>query len=169
VHIALRLQGEASWALVVSDTGPGLPSHADGDLFARFTRGEGEMGDGTGLGLSITRDLVVAMGGTLSIRDREQGGTEARVCLPLRAADPVSMPRVDVFPPAAALQDLRAAAQRGDMVGLEARCRDLRDADPSLGPFTEQALALIAQFDDESLSALFDQAPDTEPAGAHHD
>ncbi|MBM3115076.1 sensor histidine kinase [Jeongeupia naejangsanensis] len=66
--ITLAARAEpASLLLLVSDTGPGLPTGQEEALFAKFSRGtaEGSIG-GVGLGLALCRAIVHAHGGTIS-------------------------------------------------------------------------------------------------------
>ena len=52
----------------VSDTGPGIESEKQAQLFEPFHQGEaGRKFGGTGLGLAITRRQVELMGGTLKV------------------------------------------------------------------------------------------------------
>jgi signal transduction histidine kinase len=44
--------------------------------------------DGSGLGLAIVRSLVLAQGGTVRLANGPDGGTVARVTLPLEASAP---------------------------------------------------------------------------------
>jgi two-component system, OmpR family, sensor histidine kinase BaeS len=67
-------------AIVVSDTGSGVPSDLVPRVFERFARGEGS--DGTGLGLAIARDLVEAMGGSIELASRDGAGTTVTIRLP---------------------------------------------------------------------------------------
>jgi len=64
--------------LTVSDNGAGLPAEVRGHLGEPFVTTKP---DGTGLGLFVTDLLVRRMGGSLSLEDREGGGTVARVRL----------------------------------------------------------------------------------------
>ena len=64
----------------VEDTGPGLPPKARDNLFSPFA-GSARKG-GTGLGLAIARELVVAHGGTLELRDDRAVGTQFEIRLP---------------------------------------------------------------------------------------
>lgn len=70
--------GDAA-VLSIADTGPGIPP---GELervreaFYSLRKG------GTGLGLAIAERIVTAHGGALELRNRPEGGLEARVILP---------------------------------------------------------------------------------------
>jgi hypothetical protein len=73
--------------LEVSDTGVGIPTDEQGQVFQRFYRSstaqELEI-QGTGLGLSIVQTIVTSHGGRVMVASRPGGGTTARVDLPLR-------------------------------------------------------------------------------------
>jgi signal transduction histidine kinase len=68
----------AAVTVIVTDSGPGLPETAN--LFVPFfTTKPG----GTGIGLVLSRQILEAHGGTLTVRDRaDGGGVEARLTLP---------------------------------------------------------------------------------------
>ncbi len=72
--------------LTISDTGPGIP-HADLEhVFEPFVRLETSRSrdtGGTGLGLSIARTIVRAHGGDVILSNREGGGLDVIVTLPL--------------------------------------------------------------------------------------
>jgi two-component system NtrC family sensor kinase len=80
VTCRLEQKGE-SLRVTVADHGAGLPPDAADRLFQPFytTKKSG----GTGLGLAISRDIVRRHGGDLTLVARPEGGTEARVDLPL--------------------------------------------------------------------------------------
>ncbi len=66
-------------ALVVTDSGPGLPAGERGELFEPLvSRRPG----GTGLGLAIARSIVDACGGTIAAANTRGAGAEFRVRLP---------------------------------------------------------------------------------------
>ncbi|MBO9686006.1 MAG: HAMP domain-containing protein [Mitsuaria chitosanitabida] len=73
------------WSLSVLDRGPGIPEDQLQAVFKPFHRLETSRNrdtGGTGLGLAISQQLATAMGGTLTLRNRPDGGLEARLSLP---------------------------------------------------------------------------------------
>ena len=74
-------------AIVIRDEGPGIP---DAELervfepFYRLERSRNRETGGTGLGLTIARGIAEAHGGSLSLRNRSEGGLEVRLILPRR-------------------------------------------------------------------------------------
>jgi len=76
-------------ALVVADTGPGVPAEAQADIFnAFFSTKEG----GMGMGLAICRSIVEAHHGRIGVgRDPDLGGARFTVWLPL-AQGPTDVP-----------------------------------------------------------------------------
>lgn len=96
VDNALKFAGTAqieAWqeaqrvTVTVRDRGPGIPP---GELqavlqpFYRLEHSRGRESGGTGLGLAIAQQLAQALGGSLSLRNHEEGGLEARLELPLQ-------------------------------------------------------------------------------------
>jgi signal transduction histidine kinase len=72
--------------LVVEDTGIGIPTDEQGQIFSRFFRASTATRQaipGTGLGLAISRALVEQHGGTISLASREREGTRVTVSLPV--------------------------------------------------------------------------------------
>lgn len=72
--------------IVVLDRGPGVPASDLPHLFKPFYRVESSrnrMTGGTGLGLAIALDVVLLHRGTIKLANREGGGLEAEVQLPL--------------------------------------------------------------------------------------
>jgi len=68
----------------VADEGPGAPSDMLNQLFEPFFRAdESRGGKGWGLGLSIARDIIRAHDGTVEARNREAGGLQVTVRLPV--------------------------------------------------------------------------------------
>jgi two-component system sensor histidine kinase TctE len=72
-------------ALVVSDSGPGIPAELQPRLFQPFSAGD--VRSGSGLGLAICQEIVRALGGTIQLENREKDsrvtGLNATVRLPL--------------------------------------------------------------------------------------
>ncbi len=66
---AARNNGTAG--LIVTDTGPGLPSESELKVFERFYTGDAARG--AGLGLAIARELAERMDGRLRVRSASQG------------------------------------------------------------------------------------------------
>lgn len=77
---------ESRLAIAVIDAGTGIPPDQLGAVLKPFYRVEGSRNrttGGTGLGLAIAHQLAVAIGAELSLRNREEGGLEAKLALPL--------------------------------------------------------------------------------------
>lgn len=72
----------ASGALIVDDTGPGLPPPVRERLSERLVNGAASAGGGTGLGLSIVRRIADHLQWTLQIEDRHGGGTRISLAIP---------------------------------------------------------------------------------------
>lgn len=75
--------------ILVSDTGPGIPTDRLEVIFGEFEQlesGAGIRHAGTGLGLAIVRRLVGLMGGEVRAESRLGEGASFRVTLPLAAA-----------------------------------------------------------------------------------
>jgi two-component system, OmpR family, sensor histidine kinase KdpD len=70
----------------VRDRGPGLAQGEENKVFEKFYRGARQRPGGLGLGLSIARQLVEAHGGKISARNREDGGAEFSIRLPIGEA-----------------------------------------------------------------------------------
>lgn len=92
-HGAVLVEAESEGDLVhirVIDTGPGIPEDKLACLFDRFVQVDDSATrrfDGAGLGLAICRDLVKAMGGTLSV-DTSPEGSVFTVAAPLPPQGP---------------------------------------------------------------------------------
>lgn len=84
VSIAFEPDGADRWTIAVSDRGIGIAPADRSRIFEEFARlGSDVDAPGAGLGLSITRRLVEALGGTMEVADREGGGCQFTVRLPL--------------------------------------------------------------------------------------
>lgn len=104
-HIAVFLVREdEAVALIVADTGIGIPAAELPRIFERFHRVEAQRGrshEGSGIGLALVESLVHLHGGTASVTSVVAQGTVFRVTLPLGHAhlaagtvvnDPVETP-----------------------------------------------------------------------------
>jgi PAS domain S-box-containing protein len=76
---------EGTLVVDVADTGEGIPPDLIGRVFDPFVTTRSSSG-GTGLGLHICRNIVVAAGGTISVRSTMGSGTVFSVRLPLAAS-----------------------------------------------------------------------------------
>ena len=73
-------------AVSITDDGPGIPDDKRAVVTEPFVRLESSRNaetGGVGLGLTIAKTSIEASGGTLTLRNRPQGGLEAIVALPL--------------------------------------------------------------------------------------
>jgi signal transduction histidine kinase len=87
--VQLRVQGEPEQlVLSVLDRGPGIPPDQLEAVLKPFYRVEGSRNrstGGTGLGLAIVLQLATALGAQFELRNRAEGGLEARLALTTRA------------------------------------------------------------------------------------
>ena len=84
-EVSVRDAGNGAVALAVADRGPGVPPRAAKRIFDRFYRADDATTAetrGSGLGLSIARRLARGMGGDLTYRPREGGGSVFELALP---------------------------------------------------------------------------------------
>jgi two-component system sensor histidine kinase HydH len=80
LELSLRTGPEESCQLCVADTGSGIAASVAGRLFTPFASTKPT---GTGLGLSISRRVVSDHGGTLTGKNRMEGGACFTITLPL--------------------------------------------------------------------------------------
>ena len=94
VNLALRKVSDKA-QIVVTDTGPGIPSQDLPHIFERFYRGEKSRkrskSTGFGLGLSIAYWIVRGHGGTIEVNSQEGKGTTFCVWLPLNGQGVASL------------------------------------------------------------------------------
>ncbi len=86
LHVAVNASHGDDFTLrfEVEDSGVGIAATSIDHLFDAFTQIHTGKAGGTGLGLAISRRLVELMGGDISVRQREGGGTIFSFVLPLR-------------------------------------------------------------------------------------
>lgn len=90
-RLDVRIQADSrTAALVVADSGPGIPPGLRRRLFEPFSAGD--VRTGSGLGLAICHQIVLALGGTVQLENRENRhgveGLDATVRLPLAVEPP---------------------------------------------------------------------------------
>lgn len=85
-HIYLSLAEDKGKAiLTVRDTGIGIPEDKQSRVFERFYRADSSRSQkisGTGLGLALVKHIVEQHHGTISLKSKENKGTEVTVTLP---------------------------------------------------------------------------------------
>ncbi len=79
IKIRTEILDEERVAVIVEDSGPGVPEDRLKELFKPFYTTKP---DGTGLGLAISRQIVLLHRGELILENREEGGARAKVILP---------------------------------------------------------------------------------------
>lgn len=84
--LSVRLVADANYAaLTIADSGPGVNAEMHARLFQPFSAGD--VRSGSGLGLAICQEIVLALGGSISLDNREEhghiAGLDATVRLPL--------------------------------------------------------------------------------------
>jgi PAS domain S-box-containing protein len=129
-RIVISLRREGGEAVVeVADNGPGVPVELRDRVFDPFFTTK-PVGEGTGLGLFVTRNLVEALGGTITLDEAQAGGARFTIRLPTVAA-----PAAAAAPPPAA----QTAGRRRRVVII--------DDEPQLGRLFRASLS--AEFDVE--------------------
>jgi signal transduction histidine kinase len=81
VRLAARVENGDDVVITVSDTGAGIPADDLRRIFEPFYTTKGR-GKGTGLGLAICRELVAALGGSISVESAPGRGSTFNVHLP---------------------------------------------------------------------------------------
>lgn len=90
VRVAAENTGERV-AITVVDSGPGVPTGLEDQLFEPFQRlGDRDNSTGVGLGLSVVRGFVDAMGGTVHAEPTPGGGLTMVIDLPSGATPVVT-------------------------------------------------------------------------------
>lgn len=85
ITLNIYAQNQA-WYIRVTDTGIGIPRHAQRYIFDEFRQVDGSSNreyGGTGLGLSIVKKLCTAMGGSIEVQSEINKGSTFIVTLPL--------------------------------------------------------------------------------------
>ncbi|MFZ9888809.1 MAG: ATP-binding protein, partial [Myxococcota bacterium] len=154
VHLTWhRGKGEPALCFAVIDTGPGIASEVQEQLFYRYSAphlATQPMASGTGLGLAISRDLARAMGGEISLESKVGQGTTFSFCVPAPPMDAA---------PAAGLDDASSPAASPDRATApdEPRVTQALGNSPGafgLAPLDFSPLVLLAD-DDPVLRKVF--------------
>jgi signal transduction histidine kinase len=86
ITVNFKCSGDKHWSIIVTDTGIGIPAHAQEFIFEKFRQADGtterEHG-GAGLGLHIVRNLAVLMGGTVRVSSEVDKGSTFTIDLPI--------------------------------------------------------------------------------------
>lgn len=85
IAVAARGAAGAQCVIVVRDSGPGIAQEDQARIFEPFQRGVAQQRfpQGMGLGLTIARDIVVAHGGTITLKSEPGAGAEFTLTFPL--------------------------------------------------------------------------------------
>ena len=79
-----------SLAIIIKDTGIGIPQESLQYLFERFYRvdsSRSRVSGGSGIGLTIVKQLVEAHGGSIEVESEINFGTTFTISLPLKRSD----------------------------------------------------------------------------------
>ena len=77
--------------VIIDDEGPGFPKEEIKLVFDKFYRLKNTATGGTGLGLSIVKGFTEAMNGTITLRNKTQGGTEFTLAIPAETSYPQNL------------------------------------------------------------------------------
>ncbi len=86
VNIAFKRLNPTQWGIVVTDTGIGIPAHAQEIIFEKFRQVDGTSRrayGGSGLGLAIVKELALLMDGNVRVQSEMNVGSTFTVTLPL--------------------------------------------------------------------------------------
>jgi two-component system sensor histidine kinase KdpD len=86
ISIRSYLEEGETCVISVADNGPGLPREDLNKVFEKFYRAQNGKSGGTGLGLTIAKGFIEAHHGTITARNRTDGGAEFVVRLPITEA-----------------------------------------------------------------------------------
>ena len=99
IRVRAETRENDRWALIVEDTGIGIPEEEQETIFEEFRQGEPEEHrgrGGTGLGLAIARKLVLALGGTISVESARGKGARFTILLPRDLPAEIAAPSLEI-------------------------------------------------------------------------
>lgn len=97
IELAGRIATEGGVEFLVRDHGAGIPAAELPHVFDKAYRGSNAAGvAGSGLGLYMARSIVDVHGGTVSVRNVSESGTEFRIWLPVAANAGKNLAREEV-------------------------------------------------------------------------
>jgi signal transduction histidine kinase len=94
VELTAYKRDRETWAVDVTDSGIGIPPHAQEYIFDEFRQIDGtsmRKYGGTGLGLAIVRNLTSMMGGNVRVKSTVGEGSTFTVVLPLVVAEEATL------------------------------------------------------------------------------
>jgi signal transduction histidine kinase/DNA-binding response OmpR family regulator len=95
ISVRFEPRERSRWAIVVTDTGIGIPDEEQAAIFDEFRQGEAvehRGRGGTGLGLAIVRKLAGVLGGTVSVESEAGKGSRFTVVLPREVPERTAAP-----------------------------------------------------------------------------
>ncbi|KPF72615.1 hypothetical protein IP69_01605 [Bosea sp. AAP35] len=150
VSVRVTRENDSHLRFSVTDTGIGIPADKLGTIFESFSQADQSTTrthGGTGLGLSIARQLVTAMGGTLTVESEVGRGSTFSFALPVAQASqvpPWQAPEISGKTALIALPQLQTAAM------LQAACAaagfnsHTADAIPTAEEEARPTIAIVA-------------------------
>lgn len=87
ITIIVSVNNQDKVFIMVRDNGIGMSDEEQSKLFNRYYRGTStrEKPEGSGLGLAIAKQIVILHGGEISVKSKQNIGTEFIICLPLKS------------------------------------------------------------------------------------
>jgi signal transduction histidine kinase/ligand-binding sensor domain-containing protein/AraC-like DNA-binding protein len=143
--------------IMVSDTGIGIPDSSIPYIFDSFYQyGKNQHPEqtsfkGTGIGLAYTKSLVELLGGSISVKSREEKGSSFRVSLPYTPAqnDPKEMAQPSFLNHSLILETL------AENIPLDDERNPASKAKPALWTTPKKYRLLVAEDDQELANLLF--------------
>jgi len=97
IRFEARRQGEQDICVIVTDSGPGIPSEEQGAVFDKFHQVDSSVTrehSGTGLGLPISKELAHMLGGSIRLESEVGHGAAFTVILPIECPEKANLPLI---------------------------------------------------------------------------